>query len=390
MHVHFTCFHGTHPHSTLLPFVISVLFPGLLLDSTLSQKPHLTWLHIKWWSLNILKVSSGQSCGAGSAVTLWLYCSLVCSMLDYGSFTYGSATKSRLCIIEPVHKMGIPLTTGAFQTSHLECLCKIWETSTLLVEEYFLTWLCCEVCNAAQSPLTWCSILSQPLQQVWIKHDSLLTCGCVLSNSILANYPSNLPSLTYQKQITTSALMYSWCFTKLLSAYLDHMTVVTDGLFAHELTGCAFTYDGYVLPYHLCSSTSVFTSKLYAVHWALLFILHQTWKCHLLHTDSLGGSQSLNDIAPDYLIITVILSQVTYVYTAWKSVVFWYVPDHRGPFSNEATNAATKWVASFDRALDSDVCAFLHHANHAVTSLWQDKWTNAWGKKWHLFVQSVV
>jgi hypothetical protein len=51
-----------------------------------------------------------------------LYCLLVNSKSDYGSFVYGSATKSKLSMIDPVHNTGICLATGAFCTSQLESL----------------------------------------------------------------------------------------------------------------------------------------------------------------------------------------------------------------------------------------------------------------------------
>jgi hypothetical protein len=47
---------------------------------------------------------------------------LYCSKTDYGSFVYGSATKSKLPITDPAHNTGIHLATGPFRNSHLESL----------------------------------------------------------------------------------------------------------------------------------------------------------------------------------------------------------------------------------------------------------------------------
>jgi hypothetical protein len=44
------------------------------------------------------------------------------SQIDCGSFVYGSATKSKLSIIDPAHNTAIRLATGAFRTSRLESL----------------------------------------------------------------------------------------------------------------------------------------------------------------------------------------------------------------------------------------------------------------------------
>jgi hypothetical protein len=118
-----------HPHPSLflnnsaLPFVPSVKFLDLFLDSKLSWEPHLRWLRVlSERSLNVLKVLSGRPWGGDRSVMLQLYRSLVRSKIDYGSFVYGSATKSKLSIIDPVHNTGIRLATGNFRTSHLESL----------------------------------------------------------------------------------------------------------------------------------------------------------------------------------------------------------------------------------------------------------------------------
>jgi hypothetical protein len=89
----------------------------------LSWEPHLRWLCVNCErSLNVLKVPSGRSWGGDRSVVMQLYRSLVRSKIDYGSFVYGSATKSKLSIIDPVHNTGIRLATGAFRTSRLESL----------------------------------------------------------------------------------------------------------------------------------------------------------------------------------------------------------------------------------------------------------------------------
>ena len=61
-------------------------------------------------ALNILKVM------------LRLYRSLVRSKLDYGCFVYGSARKSYLQMLDPVHNQDLRFCLGAFRTSHVESL----------------------------------------------------------------------------------------------------------------------------------------------------------------------------------------------------------------------------------------------------------------------------
>jgi hypothetical protein len=67
---------------------------------------------------------------------------------------------------------------------------------------------------------------------------------------------------------------------------------------------------------------SVFTTKLYAIYRALLFIQRQPQQCHLICTDSLSALQGLNCYSPDHPIIIEILIQLSHLHHLGKSVVF--------------------------------------------------------------------
>ena len=67
--------------------------------------------------MNLLKVFSHTSWGADQTTLLKLYRSLVRSKLDYGCIIYGSARKSYLQMLDPIHNQGLRLALGAFRTS---------------------------------------------------------------------------------------------------------------------------------------------------------------------------------------------------------------------------------------------------------------------------------
>lgn len=60
--------------------------------------------------------------GSDTRCLLNLYKSLVRSRLDYGAIVYQSATPSALKMLDPVHHLGIRLSTGAFRTSPIDSL----------------------------------------------------------------------------------------------------------------------------------------------------------------------------------------------------------------------------------------------------------------------------
>ena len=53
---------------------------------------------------------------------LRLYRYLVRSKVNYGCIVYGSAPKSYLQMLDPVHNPGLRLCSGAFRTSSVESL----------------------------------------------------------------------------------------------------------------------------------------------------------------------------------------------------------------------------------------------------------------------------
>ena len=58
---------------------------------------------------------------------LRLYKSLVRSKLDYGCIVYGSASKSYLQMLDPVHNQGLRLCLGAFRIDHIVVVsCQGW------------------------------------------------------------------------------------------------------------------------------------------------------------------------------------------------------------------------------------------------------------------------
>ena len=106
-----------------IPFVKEAKFLGLIWDTKLTFEPHIKYLKARCQkSLNVLKVLSRTEWGADQTTLLKLYRSLVGSKLDYGCIVYGSASKTALAKLYPVHNQGLRLSLGAFRSSPVESL----------------------------------------------------------------------------------------------------------------------------------------------------------------------------------------------------------------------------------------------------------------------------
>ena len=69
-----------------------------------------------------MKFLSFTTWGADRTTLLQLYRSLIGSELDYGSIVNGSARKSYLAMLDPLHRQGLRLALGAFRTSPVASL----------------------------------------------------------------------------------------------------------------------------------------------------------------------------------------------------------------------------------------------------------------------------
>jgi len=108
---------------TLIPVVEETKFLGILFDKKLTFIPHIKNLKAKCLkTLNLLKVIAHTDWGADKKVLLNLYRTFIRSILDYGCIVYGSARKSYLKMLYPIHHQGIRLALGAFKTSPCESL----------------------------------------------------------------------------------------------------------------------------------------------------------------------------------------------------------------------------------------------------------------------------
>ena len=112
-----------HLYGSPSPVVEESKFLGILFDRKLSFIPHIRYLKAKRLkALNLLKVLSHTSWGADRTTLLKLYRSLVRSKLDYGCIIYGSARKSYIQMLDPIHNQGLRLALGALRTSPVASL----------------------------------------------------------------------------------------------------------------------------------------------------------------------------------------------------------------------------------------------------------------------------
>ena len=127
--IHFHQQYGFFPDPNILlgktpiKVVKQTKFLGLIFNIKLTLKNHIQYLKTSYQkALDILRVVGHTDWGADRIVPLRLYRSLVRSRLDYGCVVYGSACRSVLKQLDPIHHQGLRIALGAFRTSPAQSL----------------------------------------------------------------------------------------------------------------------------------------------------------------------------------------------------------------------------------------------------------------------------
>jgi hypothetical protein len=257
-------------------------------------------------SLNSLNVLSGRYWGRDRTVILRIYRAPVRSKIDYGSFVYGSANKSKLTVTDCFQNAGPHLATGAFRTCRLDGLYGEPGEPPLSVRRNLLcsyvarlaTQLAHPSCRAVFHLSFWYryGILTSASRPVGARLFGLLHRLSIRSAHFITlrlppvppwdiTHPTCDLRLTKFASSVTSALIFRQYFAELLFHYPDHTTVYTGGLFLHGSAKNAFVYNGQAFSYRLHGFNSVFTADLYALYRAVLYIRRQPGRRHLVCTD---------------------------------------------------------------------------------------------------------
>jgi len=104
-----------------IPVLKQTKFLGVIFDNKFSFIPHINYMKAKCSkSLILLKVVSPFD--RLNKTLLRLYRAVIRSQLDNGSIDWGSARKSYIKVLDPIHHQGLRIATGAFRTSQVESL----------------------------------------------------------------------------------------------------------------------------------------------------------------------------------------------------------------------------------------------------------------------------
>ena len=388
-----------------IPVVQEYKYLGLIFDKKLSFIPHIKYLKAKCLkSLNILKVLSHTTWGADRTTLLQLYRSLIRSKLDYGSIVYGSARKSYLAMLDPIHHQGLRLALGAFRTSPTASLyVEADEPSLNTRREKLSLQYAIRIAENNSNPAH--DVTFQPKytdlyesKPNFIKSFGVRTLPVLKSAGInfknidktfTPNVPAwciNKPKLLFDlhsgKKSETSSIIMKSNFQELKSHYMDYKHIYTDGSKDDMKVGCAVISDDFSETMRIPDGSSIFTAEAKAVDLALDFIADcETSNKFVIFSDSLSVLKSLDHTSSKNPQIQKLLEK-HHDLSEFNEIVYCWIPSHIGIAGNESVDQKAKDSLNLHPTNFSIPYAnFKSFINRYILDKWQILWNNSVGNK---------
>jgi len=391
-----------------IPVVREYKFLGIVFDSRLSFIPHIKQLKVRCQkALNLLKVVSHYDWGADRVVLLRLYRALVRSKLDYGCTVYGSARKSYIKMLDPIHNLGLRICLGAFRTSPVESLyVEANEESLYRRRERLSVQYTIKLKSSPNNP-TYNTVFHPKFKNKFLEKPSAIpTFGIrihnVISDSniqlnhIAENKDLNTPTWTLEtptvrldlkieNKNNVDPITFNYLFYELKNSLENYHFIYTDGSKQVNAVGCAALMGRTSLKERLPTVSSIYTAELRAIILAFKLIDSSPKKQFAICTDSLSSLMAIKNQKQDH----PFLRDIFKLYASCirhKSVVFCWVPSHVGIRGNErvdvlAGSASTGAIVNIKVPYtDFIACAKVY---------FQHKWQHFWDQQIFNKLQAV-
>ena len=323
-------------------------FLGVIFDRKLSFVPHLKYVKKRGLNaLNILKVIGNTEWGADRKVMLRLYRSLVRSKLDYGCIVYGSARKSYLQMLDPIHNQGLRLCLGAFRTSPVESL---YVDACLGARRAKLSLQYASKTKSLPKHTAHNAVFDNKYMKLFdARPNAIRTFGLRIKQFLTASNielsdiletpsyfisppwcikpPKIVLELVHLKNDRTDASIYQQLFMEIRDRYRDYILVYTDGSQDGNVVACATVFPSNTVIYmRLPDSASVFTAEVWAIIKALEQIKDSNASKYIVFTDSLSCLQAFHHMKLEHPLIGMVIRKCAFLNIAKKDIILFGYP----------------------------------------------------------------
>ena len=384
-------------YGTPIEYRMSGKFLGMTFDSRLTWKQHI--LSVKDTALRrlrLLQSLSRLSWGADRKTLLHLHTVLILSLLDYGCHVYSSASPSLLSLLDPVHHLGLRLALGAFRSSPAESLYaesgipSLTRRRALLSLRYYARSLrfpssALRVPSPLPDIFTSRPRLPSPLffrMQTLLSHSPFPAFRplpfCVPSTPPWLAPPLSVCSSVFPdipKSATPPSVLRS-CFLAHLPFHSDTVHVFTDGSKSPLRSGFAVLFPDSSFRCRLPAESSVLTTELYAILYALQRLFRYSAVSFTIFTDSQSALSALSSLSSPDPLVTKIQDWLFRFSVRHKKVHFCWVPSHVGVPGNTAVDSLARSASTLSYPSIPLIPAQDYYP--AFRSFLYDRWQSSW------------
>ena len=363
--------------------------------------PHIKYLKARCQkSLNLLKVLSRADWGADRTTLLKLYRSLVRSKLDYGCIVYGSASKTALAQLDPVHNQGLRL--GAFRSSPVESLYVEAHEPPLEIrrDKLALQYVLKLKANPGNPAY---DVVFNPKHQELHKDKESATdsfgkhCKKLLKKSkidvgeIAINSIPDVPiwdsepvtvdfTLSEFDKPTTASTIFKSRFNELRQKYSEFCHVYTDGSKVERKVASAYVCPYKTRSYRLRDGCSIFASEVEAID-----------KAFVIFSDNMSVLQAIESQESKCPLVNRVLQTCQEILSNGKFITFCWIPSHRDiTWNEEADRAAKDALSKAQPAHFEQPCTDVFiKIQPFASSLWQKRWDKEVGSKLHAITPQI-
>ena len=397
-----------------IQFVKEAKFLGLIWDTKLTFEPHIKYLKARCQkSLNILKVLSRTEWGADQTTLLKIYRSFVRSKLDYGCIVYGSASKTALAKLDPVHNQGLRLSLGAFRSSPVESLYVEAHEPPLEIrrEKLALQYILKLKANPGNPAY---DVVFNPKYQILYADKESATdsfgihCKKLLKKAkidigeIAINSIPDVPiwdsepvtvdfTLSEFDKSSTSSTVFKSRFNEVKQKYLDFCHIYTDGSKVETKVASAYVCPYGTRGYRLRDGCSIFTAEVEAINKALTFIKVSTRKSFVIFSDSMSVLQAIESQESKNPLVNRVLQACQQILFNDKFITFCWLPSHRDIRGNEDADRAAKDALSKvqPEKFELPCTDVFMKIQPFISSLWQERWDKEVDNKLHAIMPQI-
>lgn len=384
-----------------VPIKRNYKYLGIVLDNKLLWNDHIEHIKNKCEKgINMLKCVTRTKWGADPNIALQFYKAYIRSILDYGSFLYGSAANCHLRAVDRVQYSALRISIGAMKSSPIQTLLVESQEPPLHIRRIYLASK--EIiklkCFSTDSPLLnsiHLLAIDNLTNRYWeLKRTPLLADAYVeektnptSSQNKLPIYSLNLDTIMFKPKVyfpeyNELPSFNRKIFQSIVSRFNKYKQIYTDGSKSKNGTGMAFYIPStqYQFSGKLPNHCSVYSAETLAIEYALKWVLQtKEFQNVVLISDSKSVLMALNNL--NFLKIDKsehlcnIKMYLNKLLSLKINVTFLWVKGHCGIEGNEIVDSLAKQATQSPNFINVKFFSDLViKAKNEIRTKWGDQW----------------